>query len=186
MFRNALALILCVFAVSPANAAADWVEYIYAEDEFAVQFPVPPTTGTEFYETTITEPLPTRFYSAEYDNVLFKARVFALGDLVNQGANFVVEAAYNLMRQGNVIFHDFPRVGLRGNATFGITMVVDTEDGRRIRASFYSENERVYLVEAIVMPERGDLDQALPSRFDQTLRLRLDAQLNNTVPSLAQ
>ncbi len=64
-------------------------------------------------------------------------------------------------------------------------MVVDTEDGHRFRSSFYSENSRLYLIDAIVLPERGDLDQALPSRFEQTLRLRLDAPLNNQVPAVS-
>ena len=186
MLKCIIALVLFTIAVSPANAAADWTEYVFAEDEFAVQFPVPPTTGAETYETSITDAIPARTYFAEYDNILFKVRVFSIGDMIDQAANFVVEAAYNQMRQGNVLFNDFPRVGLSGNATYGVTMVVDTEDGRRIRSSYFSENERVYLVEATVMPERGDLDQTVPSRFDQTLRLRLDARLNDTVPDLAR
>ena len=184
MLKNIVTLIILVIAVPSANAAADWTEYVFAEDEFAVQFPVPPTVGSEMYQTSITDALPARTYSAEYDNILFKVRVFSIEDMIDQAANFLVEAAYNQMRLGNVIFNDFPRVGLTGNATYGITMTLDTEDGRRIRSGFYSENERVYLVEAIVMPERGDLDQTMPSRFDQTLRLRLDARLNDTVPNL--
>lgn len=182
MYNYALALALFLAAVSPANAAADWREYVYPEDEFAVQFPVPPSMSIETYETSITEALPARTYSAEFDNIVFKVRIIEISDMVDQAANFVVEGAYNLMRRGNIVFYDFPRVGLRGNATFGINMVVDTEDGHRIRSSFYSENSRFYLVDAIVTPERGDLDQALPSRFEQTLRLRLDAPLNNQVP----
>ncbi len=184
MHRNALALILFILALWPLSAAAQWQEYIYEEDAFAVQFPVPPTTSTEMYETSITEARPASTRSAEFENILFKVRVIDISDAMDQAANFVVEAAYDLQRRGNVVYHDFPRVGLRGNGTFGIAMVVDTEDGHRIRSSFYSENERLYLVDAIVLPERGDLDQALPSRFDQTLRLRLDAQLNTSVPNL--
>ncbi len=189
MYRNALALLLFFVAVTPAYAAAggqeaNWQEYVYMEDEFAVQFPVPPSTSTETYVTSITDALPARTHAAEFDNIVFKVRVIELGAFMGQSANFAVEAAYDLMRKGNVVFHDFPRVGLRGNATFGITMVVDAEDGHRIRSSIFSENNRLYLVDAIVTPERGDLDQALPSRFDQTLRLRLDAPLNNSVPVL--
>jgi hypothetical protein len=185
MYKNAIALVLFFAAVSPANAAADWQEYVFMDDEFAVQFPVPPTMSVETYETSITEAQPARTYSAEFDNILFKVRIVEIGDVIDQAANFVVEAAYDAMRRGNVVFNDFPRVGLRGNATFGVAMVVDTEDGHRIRSSFYSENSRLYLVEATVLPERGDLDQALPSRFEQTLRLRLDAPLNSEVPALS-
>lgn len=175
-----------LIAASPAfAAAADWREYIFEEDAFAVQFPVPPTSGTEIYETSITEPITANTHEATYDNILFKVRVFDISHMIEEAANFVGEAAYNRMRDGNVIFNDFTRVGLTGNATFGTGLVVDTEDGRRIRSSFYSENGKIYLVDAIVLPERGDLDQSIPARFDQTLRLRLDAQLNFNVPNAA-
>lgn len=185
MLKNALALVMVFATISPAIAAADWQEYVFEEDEFAVQFPVSPSTSTESYETSITEARPARTHSAEFDNILFKVRVVDIADVIDQAANFVVEAAYDLMRRGEIVFYDFPRVGLRGNATFGINMVVDTEDGYRIRSSSYSENNRLYLVDAIVTPERGDLDQSLPSRFEQTLRLRLDAPLNDQVPGVS-
>lgn len=185
MLKNALALVMFLATVTPASAAADWQEYVFEEDEFAVQFPVPPSTSIEDYETSITEVRPARTHSAEFDNILFRVRIVDIADVIDQASNFVVEAAYNLMRRGDVVFYDFPRVGLSGNATFGINMVVDTEDGHRIRSSSYSENNRLYLVDAIVMPERGDLDQSLPSRFEQTLRLRLDAPLNNQVPAVS-
>jgi hypothetical protein len=183
MKKIALALVLFLATASPAGAAADWQEYVFEEDEFAVQFPVPPSTSIETYETSITEARSARVHSAEFDNILFKVRIVEIADVIDQAANFVAEAAYDLMRRGDTVFYDFPRVGLRGNATFGINMVVDTEDGYRIRSSSYSENSRLYIVDAIVMPERGDLDQSLPSRFEQTLRLRLDARLNNQVPT---
>jgi hypothetical protein len=56
---------------------------------------------------------------------------------------------------------------------FGIGMVVDAEDGRRIRSSIYVTKGRLYRADAIVLPARGDKDQAVPSRFDQTLRFDL-------------
>ena len=115
MLKNALELMLFFLGLWPANAAAQWQEYIYEEDAFAVQFPVPPTTSTEMYETSITEARPARTHSAEFENILFKVRVIEIGDVIDQTANFVIEAAYDLQRRGNVVYHDFPRVGLRGN-----------------------------------------------------------------------
>ena len=163
-----------VIAASPAKGAADWEEYVYPEDRFAIQFPSEPSLTTAPYETTITSGLSANVYSLEFENILFEATVIELDGLMEDGANFVIEAAYNLQRAGDVIFHDFPRVGGRGNATFGITMVVDTEDGRRIRSSSYFANGRFYKVDAIVLPARGDKDQAVPFRFDQTLRFNVE------------
>ena len=163
-----------LIAASPAKGAADWQEYVYPEDRFAIQFPSEPSLRTAPYETTITSGLSAHVYSLEFENILFEATVVELDGLMEDGANFVIEASYNLQRAGEVIFHDFPRVGNRGNATYGITMVVDTEDGRRIRSSSYFANDRFYKIDAIVLPARGDTDQAVPFRFDQTLRFNVE------------
>jgi hypothetical protein len=181
MRQIAVSLVMYALAVMPADAADAWQEYVFEEDEFAVYFPAPPSTSSEPYETSITETLTAKVHSVEYDNVLFKVRVVELDGLIGDGTNFVLEAAYHLMRMGNVIFNDYTRIGSPGRATFGLGMIVDTDDGRRIRSSFYADNERLYLVDAIVLPERGDLDQAFPSRFEQTLRFDLDAPLNSGV-----
>jgi hypothetical protein len=49
------------------------------------------------------------------------------------------------------------------------------EDGRRIRSSSYFANGRFYEIVATVLPERGDLAQVFPSRFDQTIRFNIAA-----------
>ncbi len=163
-----------VIAASPATGAAQWQEYVYPDDRFAIQFPSEPNLRTAPYETTITSGLSANVYSLEFENILFEATVVELDGLMEDGANFVIEAVYDLQRAGDVIFNDFPRVGRRGNATFGITIVVDTEDGRRMRSSSYFANGRFYKIDAIVLPERGDKDQAVPLRFDQTLRFNVE------------
>jgi len=170
-----------VIAASPAmgtgsaKAAADWQEYVYPEDRFAIQFPAAPSVRSARFETILAAGVTANVYSLEFENILFEATVVELEGLEGRGENFLNEVAYNLQRSGNVTFHDFPRVDNRENATFGHTMVVDTEDGRRIRSTSYFANGRFYKVNAIVLPERGDLDQTFPSRFDQTIRFNIAA-----------
>ncbi len=164
-----------VMAASPAKAAAEWVEYVYPEDRFAIQFPAEPSMRSAPLETILAPGVTANVYSLEFENILFEATVVELDGLAGRGANFLNEVAYNLQRSGNVTFHDFPRVANGQNATFGHTMVVDTEDGRRIRSTSYFANGRFYKVNATVLPSRGDLDQAFPSRFDQTIRFNIEA-----------
>ena len=171
-----LLIVVVVTAASPAMAAAEWREYLYPEDSFAIQFPAEPSMSSAPYESIVVPGLTANVYSLEFDNILFETTVVDLAGMAGQGANLNNEAAYNLQRLGNVIFHDFPRVDNREDATFGHTMVVDTEDGRRIRTSTYFANGRFYRVDAIVLPARGDLDQAFPSRFDQTVRFNIEAR----------
>ncbi len=175
MRRISFFIAALIIAASPAMGAADWREYVYPEDRFAIQFPAEPSMTTASYETIIATGVTANVYSLEFENILFEATVVELDGLTGQGTNLHNEVAYNLQRAGNVIFHDFPRVGNRENATFGHTMVVDTEDGRRIRSSSYFANGRFYKIDATVLPARGDLDQAFPSRFDQTLRFNIEA-----------
>ena len=119
-------------AAAAAATAADWQEYVYSGDRFAIQFPAEPSMSSASFDTVLATGVTANVYSLEFENILFEATVVELDGLAGRGANFLNEVAYNLQRSGNVIFHDFPRVANRENATFGHTMVVDTEDGRRI------------------------------------------------------
>jgi hypothetical protein len=94
------------------------------------------------------------------------------------GANFLSEAAYNLMREGDVLFTDFPRVYQDEKAIYGITLVVDRPNGNRVRTSIYYNKGKLYLADAIVLPARGDKDMTTPSRFDQTVRFPPDGRFD--------
>ncbi len=171
-------LLILVIAASPAKGAADWQEYVYPEDRFGIQFPAEPSLRTVPYETLITSGLSANVYSVEFENILFEATVVDLDGLMENGANFVVEVAYDLQHLSDVdvISSDFPRFGFGRDTRviFGLTTVVDTDDGRRIRSTSYVTNGRFYKIDAIVLPARGDKDQAVPSRFDQTLRFDVE------------
>ena len=157
-----------------AAAASTWREYTYANHGFAIQFPAPPKIEATTYRAEWAGNLPATLYSVEHEHILYKVLVATLpAARSNDGANFLGEASYNLMREGELIFTDVPRVDQAQNGTFGIGMVLDAEDGRRIRTSLYVTKGRLYRVDAIVLPARGDKDQAVPARFDQTLRFRL-------------
>ena len=180
MRRTFLVMAALVIAASPAPAqvSADWQEYVYPEDSFGIQFPAEPSLRTAPYETLVTSGLSANVYSVEFENILFEATVVDLEGLLENGANLVVEVAYVLQHlpDVDVIASDFPRIGFspRGPVLFGLTTVVDTNDGRRIRSTAYVTNGRFYKIDAIVLPARGDKDQAVPSRFDQTLRFDVE------------
>jgi len=82
------------------------------------------------------------------------------------------------MREGDVLFNDFPRVYQDEKAVYGVTLVVDRPDGSRVRTSLYYNKARLYLAQAIVLPARGDKDMTVPSRFDQTVRFPPDGRFD--------
>jgi hypothetical protein len=175
----ALALLALIVGVTSANAAAVWKEYIYLDRGVAIQFPAPPkaTTGT-YKSSLVKDALKTAIYSAEDDHVIYRMTVVDLAGRNEAGVNFLGEAAYNLMRTGDVIFNDVPRVYQDEKAIYGSTLVVDQMDGKRVRTSLYYNKGRLYIAEAIVLPERGDKDMITPSRFDQTVRFPPDGRFD--------
>jgi hypothetical protein len=170
MRKFVFAILALVFAAAPAWA---WEEYVYADQGFAIQFPVRPKIEKGTYESQRYGRLPATIYSAEDEHIQYKMTVAELGTRVDESANLLAEAAYWLMRDGEVIFNDVPRVDQAQNGVFGLTMVLDLKDGRRMRTSIYAHRGRFYRADAIVLPARGDKDMAIPSRFDQTLRFAL-------------
>ena len=173
-----VAFIAFVVGIASANAAAAWKEYVYLDRGFAIQFPVPPKATAGTYQSTLAKGLKTDIYSAEDDHVIYRMTVVDLTGRNEAGVNFLGEAAYNLMRTGDVIFNDVPRVYQDVKAIYGSTLVVDQMDGKRVRTSLYYNKGHLYIAEAILLPERGDKDMIVPSRFDQTVRFPPDGRFD--------
>src|SRR5215510_5933411 len=165
-------------ALAAAAPTAVWPEYLYLDKNVAIQFPARPTVGTANYASQLVKNLKADVYSVEFDHVQYKLTAVDLAGHNEAGVNFVNEAAYNLMREGDVIFTDFPRVYQDEKSIFGVTLVFDRPDGRRQRTSLYYNKGRVYLADAIVLPARGDKDMTIPSRFDQTIRFPPDGRFD--------
>src|SRR5258705_485097 len=130
----AFVLLTLVLGASPASA---WQEYIYLDQGFAIQFMAKPQVTTAPYPSTLVKGLRSTVYSQEDDHVLYRMTVVDLAGHTDAGSNFLNEAAYNLMREGEVIFNDFPRVYQDEKAIYGVTLVVDRPDGRRVRTSLH-------------------------------------------------
>src|ERR1700681_4638153 len=153
-----------------AGPASAWEEYIYLDQGVAIQFPAKPQAMKSTYDSIFVKGLPSMIYSAEDDHVLYKLTVVDLTNRPDMGANFLNEAGYGLMREGDVLYTNFPRVYQDTKAIYGVSLVVDRTDGSRVRSSLYYHKGRLYIADAVVPPARGDNDMNTPSRYDQTIR----------------
>ncbi len=141
-----------MFALFPgAGPASAWQEYVYLDQGVAIQFPAKPQAMNSSYDSVFAKGLPSTIYSAEDDHVLYKLTVIDLTNRPDMGANFLNEAAYSLMRQGDVLFTDFPRVYQDAKSIYGVTLVVDRTDGSRVRSSLYYHKGRLYVADAVVL-----------------------------------
>lgn len=170
-----LVVLTALLGVSPAAA---WEEYIYLDRGVAIQFPGRPQIRTATHQSTLVKGLPAAIYSAEDDHVLYRMTVVELAGHTDAATNLLNEAAYFLMREGDLLFTDFPRVYNDERAIYGLTLVVDRTDGSRARSSLYVSKGRLYIADAIVLPARGDKDMTVPSRFDQTIRFPPDGRFD--------
>jgi hypothetical protein len=169
-------IMLALFLGSgPASA---WEEYIYLDQGVAIQFPAKPQAMKSTYNSTLAKGLASMVYAAEDDHILYKLTVVDLTNRPDAGANFLNEAAYGLMREGDVLFTDFPRVYQDVKAIYGVTLVVDRQDGSRVRTSLYYNKGRLYIADAVVLAARGDKDMTTPSRYDQTIRFPPDGRFD--------
>ena len=169
----ALVVLTCLIGASPAAA---WEEYVYLDRGFAIQFPTRPQLKTATHQSTLLKGLSAVIYSAEDDHVVYRMTVVDLAGHTDAAGNLLNEAAYFLMREGDLLSTDFPRVYQDEQAIYGLTLVVDRADGSRARTSLYISKGRLYLADAIVLPARGDKDMTVPSRFDQTIRFPPDGR----------
>jgi hypothetical protein len=171
----AFILFALVLGTGPASA---WTEYNYPDQAVAIQFPAKPQTMKSTYNSIYAKGLATTIFSAEDDHVVYKLTVIDLPNRPELGANFLNEAAYDLMREGDVLFTDFPRVYQGERSVFGVSLVVDRMDGSRVRSSLYYNKGRLFIADAIVLPARGDKDMTVPSRYDQTIRFPPDGRFD--------
>jgi hypothetical protein len=169
---TALALVL------GAGEASAWEEYLYLDQGVAIQFPIKPQAMKSSYDSIYGKALPAMVYSAEDDHIIYKLTAVDVGNRPELGSSFVNEAGYELMRKGNVIFTDFPRVYQDEKSVFGVSLVVDRKDGSRARDSLYYHKGRLYIAEAVVLPARGDKDMTMPGRYDQTIRFPPDGRFD--------
>jgi hypothetical protein len=161
-----------------AGSASAWQEYVYLDQGVAIQFPANPQAMKSAYDSIFAKHLPSLVYSVEDEHVLYKLTVVDLTDRPDMGSNFVNEAGYALMREGRVLYTDFPRVYQGEQSIYGVTLVVDRKDGSRVRSSLYYHKGRLYLAQAIVLPARGDKDMTTPSRYDMTIRFPPDGHFD--------
>jgi len=171
----ALTMLALFLGAGPASA---WQEYVYLDQGVAIQFPAKPQAMKSTYDSIYAKRLASMVYSVEDDHVLYKLTAVDLTDRSDMGSSFLNEAGYELMREGKILFTDFPRVYQDAQSIFGVTLVVDRKDGSRVRSSLYYHKGRLYIAQAIVLPARGDKDMTTPSRYDMTIRFPPDGHFD--------
>src|SRR5215212_5524227 len=158
-----IAFVLAALVVS-GPAAAQWKEYGFANQGFAIQFPADPNIEeVPMFEAAPGKMVPATIYSLRHNNSLLKVTVVDGRD-ANLNEDQVVQHAVSKLTQGGQVTFDYPH---RIYRIYGKQMSVrKAADNSLTQAVVFFANERLYLVESTRFPGGDDADLI---KFQQSL-----------------
>jgi hypothetical protein len=162
MVAGIVALGLTVFGAQAAQAQA-WVSYVSEEDQFAHWFPAEPTMEDYQWTDTAGQVRSGHKYSAERRGstyVLYVVDYDGASEETYLGA--VEQAAAHWREMGEVTFDDEAQVDRIPGHQLQITL----PDDHRIFWAAFRENQKIYILEANMVPRA-----APPIQFQQSLQL---------------
>jgi hypothetical protein len=172
-----IAFIMASLVIS-CPAAAEWKELSSVAEGFGVVFPVDPAIEeVAAFEVVPGKMVPTRIYSARYDNSLFKMTVADGRDAGLQEAP-VIQQAIKRMTQGGELKIDIPH---RIYRIYGRQLSISRPDGSLITAAVFFANDRLYQIESTKLAGGSDSDLI---RFQQSLTF--DRNVANRTPQQMQ
>jgi len=166
-----IAFVLAAFVMSAPASAQTWQEYTYPDYAFAVMFPAAPQVQTTTHQVADGRSVPARVYTARQNNGIFTVTV---ADLANTGLseNAVIDHAVKTLSASGEITVNFPH---RIYQVYGRQFSVKGKDGSRSTIAVFDTNNRLYQIEAKVLPGGNDIDLI---RFQQSLVFERDKLSN--------
>ena len=164
--------------VMSGPAAAQWKEYGFANQGFAIAFPADPNIEeVPMFEAAPGKMVPATIYSLRHNNSLLKVTVIDGRD-ANLQEDAVVRHHVAKLTQGGRVTFDYPH---RIYRIYGRQMsIARPNEGSVTQAVLFFANERLYLVESTRMRGGDDVDlikfqQSLT--FDRNVKNRTDQQV---------
>jgi len=157
-----IAFIVAAFVVSGPAAAQEWQEYSYPDYDFSVMFPTDPKIETTTHEVADGRSVPARVYSVRQDKSMFKVTV---ADLDNSGLveSAVIDHAIKTLSASGEVKVNYPH---RIYGVYGRQLSLLNKDGSHATVAVFDIYERLYQIEAKVLPGGNDFDLI---RFQQSL-----------------
>jgi hypothetical protein len=155
-------LALATFVLSGPVTADEWPEYSYADDAFAVRFPVPPRIESTTYRLADGRSVPARVYSVSRDEGALKVTVADLANTNLDEARVIDDAVRTLSKGGDVRIN----VPHRVYHVYGRQLSIQRADGSRSMTALFDYKAHLYQIEGEMLPGGNPLDALL---FQQSL-----------------
>jgi hypothetical protein len=155
-------LALATFVLSGPVTAEEWPEYTYADDAFAVRFPVPPRIESTTYRLADGRCLSARVYSVNRNDGAFKVTVADLAN-TNLDEAAVIDHAVRTLSKGGEVRINLPH---RVYHVYGRQLTIQRADGSRNVTALLDYKAHLYQIEGEMLPGGNPLDALL---FQQSL-----------------
>jgi len=159
--RN-LAIVIAAIVVAGPASAEGWQEYRYPDYAFAAMFPAAPKAEITTYQPVDGRSVPARAWSVDAGKAQFKVTV---ANIANSGLqeNAIIDHAMRTLSRAGEVKVDYPH---RISQVYGRQFSIVNRDGSRETAAVFDYNNRVYQIEAKLLPGGDDTDLI---RFEQSL-----------------
>jgi hypothetical protein len=167
-----LAVAALMMAAMPAQAA--WKSYINRQLGFSFVAPGDIKTDIGNSRGAIAGPRQSIVYRSVEDNIEYKVTVMSFLQAQAEGATLLGERQYMFQDRKTVLTDTFSRVGSGQDAVYGRKIVVDLPDNKgRTTGAFYFTKGRLIMLEATVLPAKGNPASPDPDRFVDSIAFGL-------------
>jgi hypothetical protein len=161
-----------MLAAMPAHAA--WKSYVNRQLGFSFVAPGEIKTDIGNSRGAIAGPRQSIVYRSAEDNIEYKVTVMTFLQAQAEGATLLGERQYMFQDRKTVLTDTFSRVGSGQDAVYGRKIVVDLPDNKgRTTGAFYFTKGRLIMLEATVLPAKGNLASADADRFVDSIAFGL-------------
>ena len=181
-FISIMILVSTALMVTLVPAQAQWRGYI--NHDLGISFHAPGEMIVErgTYIGDRSGEHPTIVFRSAANNMEYKVIVTDFRERSDEGASFVIEAAFTFQDQKNVLMEAYARI----DNTFGRKVTIDLPDnGGRSMGSFYFYQGYLYQTFATVLPANGDYTSPFIGRFIDALSFGPELRVNEDVIELS-
>jgi len=164
--RSGVLIAALILLAGGARADAQWREYAYGDQQFAVSFPAQPSVMTIPLDTPDGIRVTEKLYFVQQETSRFEIAVFDLLRARMNEATVISRAAASLREKGKVKLD----IAAEVQGHWGRFLSLETPDGSHTIAGVFFRNDRLYEVQANAPAASFESVSSDMVRFQQSLR----------------
>jgi len=159
--------------IMASSAQAAWQVYIFRDQGFSIESPVPLVKGTGAYRGAVAGRHATIAYTGELENIQYKVSIVDFSNRAPEAVNLYLEMEFLTSLAGKVLANESVGIEPGKDRRYGRQLVVETKEGALVRTVLMYNQGKIYAVEATIPPS-GNKDSFSPARFVESILFDLE------------